>query len=458
MNCFYPRASKLALATILAIGSTTANASGFAIIEQSVTGLGNAFAGGAAGAEDVSTIYFNPAGLTQLQGTQYALAAHLIKPSVEFKDGGSRHFTGAPLDVNNEDGGDAGELGVVPNFYYSRDLGNQWTVGIGVGAPFGLKTDYDKGWTGRYHALESDLKTVNVNPSAAYKANDKLSLGFGVNIQYIEATLSNAVDYGGICFAGENIAMTLAPGTCGALGLSPQANDGEAEVEGDDISFGFNLGMMYQVTDSTRIGAAYRSRIEHELEGDADFDTPANASPIAAAQGLVDTDADADIDLPDTLSVGFHHAANSKLAIMGDVTWTNWSLVEEIRIEFENGAADSVVTLDWDDSYRYSLGMTYAYTSSWTLRAGIAYDESATPNERLLTPRVPDEDRTWLAFGATYNNPKNNMQFDVGYAHLFVDDADVNKPLDAENLLRGNLNGEYELDANILSAQARWSF
>lgn len=450
MNLSHTRISKLAAATLLALGSTTANASGFAIIEQSVTGLGNAFAGAAATAEDASTIFFNPAGLTEVKGVQYSLGVHLIRPSNNFKDGGSTSTLGggASLNVNNEDGGDSGTLGVVPNFYYSRALDNNWTVGLGINAPFGLVTDYDDGWIGRYHGLTSDLKTININPTAAYKLSDTFSAGFGLNVQYAEAYLTSAIDYGGF------------------IGFS-QAFDGEAAVEGDDISMGYNFGFLWKVGSAdpgdTRIGLAYRSRIKHNLEGEVDYKTPAAVAAVAAGLSHVDgSDVEADLELPANLSLSFHQKLSDKLALVGDVTWTDWSVFDELRVTYDSGAADTVNTVEWDDSNRYSLGLTYQYNDLWTLRTGIAYDESPIPDAEHRTPRIPGVDRTWIAFGFTYDNPKQSFVFDMGYAYLFVDDAEINlvdtgSPTD-ENFSRGTLVGEYEADVNILSAQARWLF
>lgn len=440
-----------------------AHAAGFAIIEQSVRGLGNAFAGGPANTEDVSTVFFNPAGMTYLKGPQADFAAHIIIPQARFKDQGSTHFTTTGLDVNNEDGGNAGVTALVPNFYYSRPINQQWTFGLGINAPFGLTTDYDDGWVGRYHALTSELKTVNINPSLAYKANDNLSIGFGLNAQYIEAHLSNAVDFGGLCFLGENVTMTLMAGTCGALNLAPQADDGEANVRGDDWSWGYNLGMVWQATPQTRIGLAYRSRVKHKLKGDADFDVPSNAvtgnaTAIAAGAGLIDgTDVTADVTLPDSLSIGFNHEIDSKWSVNGDVTWTNWSLLDELRIEFDSVATDSVTTTNWKDSNRYSLGVSYRPDNLWTWRAGIAFDETPVPNAEARTPRIPDQDRTWVSLGFSYQS-SDKLTIDIGYAHLFVKDAKVNKTATGEDLTRGALVGEWNVAVDIISAQARWAF
>lgn len=461
MSPFHRSALKTGvICSVLGLGAATgtAHAAGFGIIEQSVAGLGNAFAGGSSSAIDTSTIYYNPAGMTYLKGSQVNFGAHIIDPNARFKDGGSKHFTTAPLDVNNEDGGDAGPIALVPNFYYSSPINQQWSFGVGINAPFGLTTEYNDGWVGRYHALTSELKTVNINPSLAFKASDTLSLGFGINAQYIDARLTNAVDFGGIC------AATQAAMVCTALNLSPQADDGEAEVKGDDWSLGYNLGMMWQATPQTRIGVAYRSRIKHKLEGEAKFKIPnnaatGNATALATGAGLINgTNVTSKIILPDSLSIGFNHDVDAKWTVNGDVTWTNWSVLDELRIEFDSVAADSVTTTKWKDSNRYSLGLTYTPDSQWTWRGGLAFDESTTSSSTNLTPRVPDADRTWLTAGFTYKS-SDKLSFDVGYAHLFVKDAKINKSLtDSENTLRGALIGKYELDVNILSAQARWAF
>lgn len=451
----------VAASVSLAIFSSSASAAGFAVAEQSVTGLGTAFASGSSAATDGSTVYSNPAGMSFLKKrTAVTFGTNIIDPNAKFNDKGSRISAllgGADLNANNEEGGDAGPIAIVPNFYYTHAINDTWTAGIGVNAPFGLVTDYDRGWVGRYYALRSDLKTVNINPSIAYKASNTFSLGFGVNIQYIDASLSNAIDFGSICFA------QVGAGPCTGAGLTPQAGDGEVEVTGDDWSMGYNFGLLWQASTATRIGLAYRSKIKHTLKGEADFDTPNNAlaNGIAAGAGLVDGNVKAGASLPDSFSIGLNHQVNSKLTINADFTWTNWSELQELRFDFSNPlAADGVTTLEWEDSNRYSLGVTYLQNMHWTWRAGVAFDESATPNSALISPRVPDADRTWLTVGLTYK-PSHKMSIDVGFAHLFIDDAEVNKSAGAagsENFFRGNLVGDYDINVNILSAQARWSF
>jgi long-chain fatty acid transport protein len=444
-------------AMLLGFGySSLAQAAGFALIEHSVNGVGNAFAGAAAVAEDPSTIYFNPAGMRQLKGVQYDVGMTIISPVAEFKDRGSTTnpiFGGAPLDINNEDGGDAGPTAFVPIFYYARDLGNGWSAGLGVNAPFGLATEYNPGWVGRYHALTSDLKTINLNPSLAYSVNKNLAVGFGLNVQYIDARLTQAIDYGSL------FAATM-------LMTTPQGADGKADVRGDDIGFGYNFGVLWNLNDSTRIGAAYRSRVKYTLEGDVRYAAP-NPLIAGTAQAALNhvngSDVEADVTLPDNLALSFHHQLTPKLALLGDITWTNWSTLDELRVKFDSGATDSVNVLEWDDALRYSLGLTYQYNDKWTWRAGVAYDETPIPNAEHRTPRIPDANRTWIAAGFNYKVSKT-FKVDMGYAHLFFDDSKINQldtssPLAPdENFARGNLVGEYEVKADILSLQAQWTF
>ena len=440
------KVSLLATSISLAAFSGTANAAAFGIAEQSVTGLGAAFSTGSTAAGDASTVYSNPAGMSFLKNRNAAdFGANVIDPNAKFKNNNSKHVTTANLTGGN--GGDAGPVALVPNFYYTRAINDKWTAGVGINAPFGLVTDYKKGWVGRYHALHSEIKTININPSVSYKASDTLSWGVGLSAQYIDANISNAVDFGTI-FA--------------TAGRTPQGDDGEAIITGDDWTFGYNFGMLWQATPQTRIGAAYRSRIKHKLKGKADFRTnTAVTALIAGGAGggaFVDSDATADLTLPDSLSVGVQHQVNNKLAINGDITWTNWSVVEELRVKFDNAVQpDSVTTLKYEDSNRYSLGMTYNQSDQWTWRAGVAFDEATTPNAELASIRVPDGDRTWLTAGFTYK-PSKKMSVDFGVAHLFVEDVEVRKTAAGEDRLKGGLVGEYEVDVNIISAQARWSF
>jgi long-chain fatty acid transport protein len=400
--------NRLAVGLTLAGCTHLAHAAGFALIEQNASGLGNAYAGQAAAATDASTIFFNPAGMTMLPDRQLVLAGHLIKPQAEFSGGNNFPIPG----VNTGgDGGDAGGLALVPNAYYAFRLTPDVHLGIGMNAPFGLKTEYDQTWAGSTQAITSEMKTVNLNPSVAWKASESLSLGVGVSIQYVEATLSNA--------------------TATAAGVGT--------VKGDDYGWGFNLGILWQLSEATRIGLAYRSEIDQSLEGDLSFSASPVVIPVSAG-----------VTLPDSTSLSMFHKLNQRWDLLADVTWTGWSDFDELRIVRAVGAP-LVTPENWDDSCRYSVGANYRLNDKLTLRGGLAFDETPV-SDTYRTARIPDEDRTWIAFGAQYRlSPKSVL--DVGYAHLFVKDASINDPESAPIL-----TGTYEASVDILSAQLTLNF
>jgi long-chain fatty acid transport protein len=422
---------------------------GFALVEQSVSGLGNAYAGGAASAEDATTIFFNPAGMTRLGGQQVSLAAHIIVPSAKFTNEGSTYALGGPLLGGN--GGDGGVAKVIPNAYYTIKVNDRLSLGLGINSPFGLATDYDHDWVGRYQAWKSDVITVNFNPSIAYKITDQLSLGAGVNIQYFKAKLSNAIDFGLLDAAGK-----FPPLPPGALHLVPQKSDGSVSLEGDSWGVGYNIGLLYEFTKDTRAGVAYRSRIKQKLGGDAEFaNTPA---ALAAAPVFKNTGVKADITVPDSLSASVFHNITPQWSIMADVTWTNWSLFKELRVRFDNpNQPDAVTTENWRDSWRYSLGVSYTPDPKWILRAGIAYDTAAVPDPEHRTPRIPDNDRFWTAIGVGYKISRA-VSFDLGYAHLFISGSNVNQTPTGENAVRGGLQGSYDSHIDIISAQLNLKF
>jgi len=433
------RGLSLLVACVVLISTGSALGAGFGLIEQSTTGLGNAFAGGAASAEDASTIFFNPAGLTRLEGQQLLAGAHIVMPSVKFHNEGSIHITGGPL--LGDDGGDGGQTRVIPNLYYSRKVTDRFSVGMGVNSPFGLATEYNRSWVGRYHAVESDLLTININPSLAYKVTDQLSVGAGFNVQYMHAKLSNAVDFGTIGFLKQ------------VPGLSPQQNDGFVSLKGDSWGIGYNLGLLYEFSKNTRAGVAYRSAMDQDLEGKADF----QGVPSLLKSSFRDTDIKADITLPDSLSVSLFHQLNPQWAVMGDFTWTDWKHFEDLTVKFNSTKSASTTTENWQDSYRYSVGATYTPDNVWTVRMGTAYDRSAVPDKEHRTPRIPDSDRIWAALGVGYRI-SNMVGVDIGYAHIFVNDPEIDKTPTGNDKLSGGLKGSFDAHIDILSAQVSMKF
>jgi len=447
------------LALALAGMSTSAAAAFFQIAENSASGIGNAFAGGAAIAEDASTVWYNPAGMTRLKGAQLVVSGHYIVPSFKANVNSASTSLGFPIGGG---GGEAGEPALVPNLYATLPVSSSFTLGAGINAPFGLVTDYDSNWAGRYHALRSDIKTVNANLAGAFKFNDVLSAGAGVNYQSIEAELTQAVDFATLCTVGSVLGIANACGASGGFIQPGNPNDGKARVTATGHAWGYNAGLLAQLGD-TRIGIAYRSKMKHKLSGDFDITAPANVPGILLTNAnfrLVDSNAKADVILPSTASLSAYREIGNNWAIMADVTRTGWKDLPELRIRFDSGQADQVVTLNLRNTYRYSLGATYRPGGAWVLRSGIALDKSPVSSETTATPRLPDSDRRWLSLGAGVQASRS-LSFDFGYTHIKLAGSNVTKVdggAGTENFGRGNLSVDYKGSVQIFSVQARWVF
>ena len=445
------------MASAAIFGATELSASGFAIIENSASGMGNSFAGGAAIADDASTIWFNPAGMTRLDNEMLA-AVHIIMPEADYTDTGSTSALGGSLDPSNTDrSGGAGRHALVPNFYWVMELQKDLKLGLGINAPFGLATEYEDDWVGRYHAVLSDTKTLNINPSIAYKMGN-LSLGFGVSAQYIDVNLTSAIDLGSAC-VGAELVNQLPPGTCAAVGATPQGKDGFADLEADGWAYNWNVGVLFEISDDARVGFSYRSGMDHEVDGNADFTVPGDVSFLTASGNFVDTTLSAAVTLPSITSLSYFQNINEKIALMADYSVTSWSDFEELRIEYDSVQADTATTEDWEDSARISLGMNYRASEKWLYRFGVALDETPIPSPERTTPRIPGNDRTWISFGVTHQIDKDRS-FSVGFAHLIIDDTDINNTYEAPTapVLEHTLKGTYEASVNILSAQVRWKY
>ncbi len=423
---FNSKIMRLSVVAALTTGSLPAFGGGFAIGTQSGSGTGNAFAGGAAVADDASVVWSNPAGMTALPlGKHVTGALHLIRPSFKFGNTASTGFFAAP---GTGEGGDGGDWAFVPNGFFAMDITPALRFGVALNAPFGLKTEYDFGWRGATTGLESAIKTININPSLAYKVNDVFSIGGGISVQKIDAKLSSFIP--------------------GGPGIST--------LDADDWGYGYNFGVTFQPSPATRIGAHYRSAIKYDLSGSATF------SGVPLFNGGVM----ADLKTPDSASISFFHSANSRWDVMGDITWTGWSNVQQLTVirtttsalpaPPPGGVAGSVLTalpFRWDDTWRFSAGANYKVNDQWKVRFGLAFDQSPT-NDVTRTPRLPDQNRTWLAFGLQFK-PSKQGTLEIGYAHEFVKDAAVNVAVPP---LPGALIGSFKNKADIISIQYSHAF
>jgi long-chain fatty acid transport protein len=473
-RAFQFRRTRLAAAVGSAVLSFAAGHAGlaygsaFALQEQSGSGLGNAFAGGAASAEDASTIFTNPAGMSRLTNTQLVIAGSLICPSAKFSDNGSQPAT--TLQPLGGDGGDAGSCAGVPALYLAVPINNQWSFGLGVNAPFGLKTDYDSDWLGRFQAVKSKVETINVNPAVSFKASDMVTIGGGASYQHIRATLSNKVNYAGAIGQAAQQAAVL--GQIPAAAITPilgayAGAESDATVSGNDGGWGWNVGVLVNIDPQTRFGASYRSKIKYDVSGSAQINNPpvpalpASLAPVAAALSnavnavLASGDISLALEVPDTANISIFRQIDSKWDVMGDLQYTGWSSVQALTVVRSTGSVLSNTPENFRNTWRASVGANYHYTDQWMLRGGVAFDQSPI-RDAQRTPRLPDNDRTWISFGAQYKfSPQ--IALDAGYTYIFIKDANINQNA-GSTPTSGLINGTYKSNVNIVAAQLTYTF
>ena len=443
-SCAYTIA--IVAVTSLQLTASVVSAGGFQIFEVGVKGQGVAHAGMASRADGPETVYFNPAGMVYLSTSQvsFGLTKHFVK--ADFSGRAEYSPAAGPLSgltfensMKGSNGGDPLSLpatGIYAVYSFSDDA----KFGLGINTPFGLISEYDKGWAGRYLALKSSLKTININPSFAIRVNEKLALAVGFNAAYADAELTQAIDLG----------LLLAP-----LGETPGAlaNDGSTKVSGKDWGFGGNLGIIFEPVPGTRIGIGYRSPQKLNIDGRVRFGT-GRFSPALFGPVLESGRATAPLTLPQWASVSLYHAINSQWAAMFDATWTDWSVIEELRIRFPGNPPrpDTVLPTKWKDSWRFALGSVYKPSATWTLRTGIAHEKTPTPDPRHYTPRVPAGDGVSLAIGASYLWNRN-WAVDAAYTHIFIDALPINRTEGAHRLA-----GHYSGSVDIIGLQLNYTF
>ncbi len=471
-------------------------ASGYHFGTQSVTSQSTANASSAEAA-DASTLFYNPAGLTKLSGTNFSGNINLIAPSVEYDNAKAYYFNRNPasndveLLANQITKGSKGKpastsgkitenLVIAPHLYASHELNDKVTVGLGVYIPFASGTEYQEDSVLRYNINRTKLTSIDINPTVAFKINNNHSIAAGLTAQYSKAELRQYAN-----FAGTKLPNGIA--------------DGFADVEGDDWGLGYTLGYLWDVNDNVRLGASYRSKVEHNLKGTAKWKLDNNL-PAAVQQGLYqqiakmgyvpDEKVSVKITTPESLSVHGMVKLDDKWTAFGDITWTRHSRFNEADIKYQipkvvpnvTGKAQAnclpktdckLVASDkttlkpnWKDTVKVGVGAAYQYNDKLQLRGGIAYDQSPvrSANDRLTT--MPDNDRIWFSLGAKYDI-NNNSSINVGYSYIHIKDSKVNangwcgsSNRFAKNCVSSRTNGsaDYKSNAHILGIQYNYKF
>ena len=408
-----------ALSTLLL--STSAMAAGFHLREQSAAAQGNAYAGATAGAENGSYAYYNVAGITRQKGMQVNLGGTYIAPRATAKNvRGQSGERGA--DVEN-----VVHAAISPNGTVSYQLNDKAFAAIAANSQFGMITKYDPQWVGSDHGITSDLKSGTITPMFAYKATDKLSLGAGVQMQYVWAHLTSS--------------NTLPTGV----------KVGNVTTNGNDFDMGYQLGALYEFTDSTRVGVGYRSEINHKLKGKM----KSSVSPSSPLFNALNQKISAKLTTPAMLSMGVYHDVNEKWAVMAEYQRVFWSSFQNLTFKSQSGGYTiSNVKENWRDTNFYSIGTSYMLDNQWKLRLGLAYDQSAVRYAHR-TPRIPDSDRIWYSAGLGYQY-NENLSFDMGYTYIQAHKAKMNTAVTKNSGY--NVSADYSNSVKVFAFSLNYAF
>jgi len=417
---------KTTLSLAVTLASTQLFASGFALNEQSISGMGTGFGGRSSSADVASTIVGNPAGMSRIKREQVTGGVAFIDAHTDISDASSR-----PNGGTNK--GDMVPFMGVPMGYYVKPIDDHWAFGIGVYAPFGLVTDYENGFAGRYFGSKSEVKIVTLQPTVSYAFNDKVSIGFGPTINRIDGTLES------------NLSITQA------------APDGKVKIKGDDTALGYNIGVLVQATDSTRVGLTYHSKVKYKLDGDTKVNY--NVLGLIGQNPNQKYDASLDLTTPESVDFSVTHQLDDKWTLYAGSTWTRWSRLKEITVENSgvpaslNGQFGTITEeQNWHDTWAHAIGASYQLNKEWVLRTGLSVDQAPT-NNTDRSPRIPTGDRKIFSLGAGWS-PTDDLTIDVAYSYLREESVKVNNTND-----RGQTyNAKYENWANGFGVGATYRF
>lgn len=417
---------KTTLSLAVAMASTQIFASGFALNEQSISGMGTGFAGRSSSADDASTVFGNPAGMSRIKRQEVTGGIAAIDASSDIKDA-----QGAHPGTNK---GDMVPFTAVPMGYYVKPIDDHWAFGLGVYAPFGLITDYENGFQGAGFGSKSEVKVVTFQPTVSYAFNDKVSIGFGPTINRIGGTLESDV---------------------------PLFGNTHVKIKGDDVALGYNFGVLVQATDTTRVGLTYHSKVKYKIEGHTDISAGAN-SPSAFLKSNR-YDASLKIETPESVDFSVTQQLTDAWTLYAGSTWTRWSRLKDITVNNDGVTAAQGGALspalfgtiteeqNWHDTWAYAIGTSYQLNKQWVLRTGLSFDQSPT-NNTDRSPRIPTGDRTIFSLGAGYN-VTDDLTIDVAYSYLKEESVKV----DHSNLV-DSYSAKYENSANGFGVGATYRF
>lgn len=432
--------SSLAIAVVTALACGQAMASGFQIREDSVQAMARSHAGSASDWGDAAVVSNNPAAMSLFDKTTVQTDLTMIDLHGHF-NGGGVDALGRPLTGGN--GGDAGDSTPVPAFHAIIPVGN-FAFGASLTAPFGLRTEYDPGWVGRYQALKSDVKAVDLTFAGSYKFNDMFSMGASLIYQRFDAELTNAVDFGAI----------LTPAAFPLF--QPQSADGTARIKGNDTSWGWDVGFLFRPTSNTNIGLNYRSKINHSINGNAYFNVPTNVQAIFALKGITafqNTQAFTSFSTPSVITLSLSQKFSDTFTLSADIERTNWSSLKAFTAVFANPAQPpSTELFNWRNSTSFAIGMDWRFAPQWTLRAGYGHDQTPTQNA-FRDPRLPDNDRNLYSVGLGWD-PNENVSWNVAYSHIGISTPTVNDLSATGSTLVGN----FSANANLFGVSATFRF
>ncbi len=410
--------TKTLLSSALLVATGAANAAAFQLAEISTSGLGRAYAGEAAIADNAGVVATNPALMSLFKRPEISLGAIYVDPNIDI-EGTTLYGTGADTNANAKN---IAKSAAVPNIYFVAPLNDKFAVGGGLNVNYGLATEYDDNYSAGFIAGKTDLTALNFNLSGSYKILDNLAFGVGFNAVYADAVIERRVGTLGKAVASRYAAAAKQYAAAGlyaqAQAAATNATNAAAispstllrKIEGDEWGFGWNAGLMWQVTETSRFGLAYHSKIDIDFEGDY---SDAGVAIGTLSQG--NQSGSLTLPLPAYWEFSGFHQVTDKFAFHYSWKYTEWSKFKELRAVGSSGKELFQKTEKYRDSSRLALGATYNATDALTVRAGIAYDETAAGDHHSIS--IPDTDRMWYSVGATYRFTPD-LSVDVGFAHL----------------------------------------